>query len=197
MTLTAPALTSAEWTQVVANWTPTGDLELFVNGQSVDTASGLALSRWAGGNPAGLGQFSGTLAIDGPIANPITAVDGDYNGDDVVDLADYVVWRDNLGAPEGTLPNDPNTGAIGSLQYDTWKANFGAEVDVLQLDGEIAILRVYDEILTSQAVLESFNTITGASTGAIVANTAVPEPASVLLLALVAGSGVVVLRRSK
>lgn len=192
VTLEAPALTSAEWTQVVANWTPTGDLELFVNGQSADTTSGLAVGRWAGGNPAGLGQFSGTLAIDGPLGNPVTDLDGDYNGDNVVDIADYVVWRDNLGAEEGTLPNDPNTGAIGTLQYDTWKANFGEELDVLAFDGEIAILRVYDEILTSQDVLDSFNTITGA--GAIAASAAVPEPASVLLLALMATSGVVVRR---
>ncbi|MEX2307982.1 MAG: hypothetical protein WD738_10340 [Pirellulales bacterium] len=37
--------------------------------------------------------------------------DGDYNGDNVVDAADYVVWRKNDGSPGG---------------YDTWRANFGA-----------------------------------------------------------------------
>ena len=56
----------------------------------------------------------------------VPALPGDYNSDGIVNLADYTVWRDNLGAPEGTLANDPNTGAIGLAQYATWKANFGA-----------------------------------------------------------------------
>jgi hypothetical protein len=50
---------------------------------------------------------------------------GDYNGNGIVDAADYTVWRDNLGSPAGTLPNDTDGGAIGSAQYATWKANFG------------------------------------------------------------------------
>ena len=51
---------------------------------------------------------------------------GDYNEDGMVDLADYVVWRNNLGAVAGTLPNDVDGGVIGSAQYLTWKSNFGA-----------------------------------------------------------------------
>lgn len=60
--------------------------------------------------------------------NAITGVflDGDYNRDGIVDAADYTVWRDSLGAAAGTLPNDPNGGAIGEGQYLTWVANFGA-----------------------------------------------------------------------
>ena len=50
---------------------------------------------------------------------------GDYNGDHVVDAADYTVWRDNYGTTN-VLPNDPIGGEIGSDQYDQWKANFGA-----------------------------------------------------------------------
>jgi hypothetical protein len=51
---------------------------------------------------------------------------GDYNGNGTVDAADYVVWRDNLGASEGTLLNDIDGGAIDQDQYDTWRVNFGA-----------------------------------------------------------------------
>ncbi len=52
---------------------------------------------------------------------------GDYNSDDVVNLADYSVWRDSLGA-EVDLPNrDPaNGGVVGVDDYDSWKENFGA-----------------------------------------------------------------------
>ena len=51
---------------------------------------------------------------------------GDYNQNGTVDAADYTLWRDNLGAPAGALPNDVDGGIIGQPQYDTWKANFGA-----------------------------------------------------------------------
>ncbi|MGI9427235.1 MAG: hypothetical protein ACR2NM_01160, partial [Bythopirellula sp.] len=55
----------------------------------------------------------------------ITGLPGDYNNDGSVDAADYVVWRDLLGAVAGTLPNDIDGGSIGSLQYTTWKAHYG------------------------------------------------------------------------
>lgn len=81
------------------------------------------------------GQFN---ALDAPLFAAEAGVDveqllstiaraGDYNGDGVVDTADYAVWRDAEGAPAGTLPNDVNGGAIGNAQYFTWKANFGAQ----------------------------------------------------------------------
>ncbi|MCO6042315.1 M10 family metallopeptidase domain-containing protein [Aeoliella sp. ICT_H6.2] len=50
---------------------------------------------------------------------------GDYNGDGVVNAADYTVWRNNLGSPAGTLPNDPHGSPIGTFQYETWKSSFG------------------------------------------------------------------------
>ena len=57
----------------------------------------------------------------------LTAIlQGDYNENGVVDAADYTLWRDHLGAPAGTLPNDVDGGIIGSAQYNTWKTNFGA-----------------------------------------------------------------------
>lgn len=52
-------------------------------------------------------------------------LEGDYNNDGVVDAADYTYWRDNLGATEGSLPNDPHGGFIGQMQYETWVANYG------------------------------------------------------------------------
>ena len=53
------------------------------------------------------------------------ALPGDYNADGVVNTSDYTVWRDNLGAPAGTLVNDTVGGAIGLAQYNLWKSNFG------------------------------------------------------------------------
>jgi hypothetical protein len=50
---------------------------------------------------------------------------GDYNDDGSVDAADYVMWRKNVGAPAGILPNDIDGGIIGPAQYATWRAYFG------------------------------------------------------------------------
>ena len=55
---------------------------------------------------------------------------GDYNDDGNVDLEDYTVWRDNLGAPAGTLDNDPNNSDVGTAQYALWKQNFGRSLNV-------------------------------------------------------------------
>jgi len=62
---------------------------------------------------------SGAWTVDLPLG-------GDYSGDGVIDAIDYAVWRENLDAPAGTLPNDVDGGPIGSAQYATWRANFGA-----------------------------------------------------------------------
>jgi hypothetical protein len=51
-------------------------------------------------------------------------VNGDYNDDGKVDAADYVVWRKYQGTST-PLPNDPHGGTIGTLQFNTWKSNFG------------------------------------------------------------------------
>lgn len=54
-----------------------------------------------------------------------TVLAGDYNNDGVVNIADYAVWRDNVGATAGALVNDVDGGTIGAAQYATWKTNFG------------------------------------------------------------------------
>ena len=57
-------------------------------------------------------------------------LEGDFNDDGVVDAADYSVWRDSVGQPAGTLPNDPNESPIGPEQYATWLANFRSDFTV-------------------------------------------------------------------
>lgn len=49
---------------------------------------------------------------------------GDYNGNGVIDAADYTVWRDALGGT--TLLNDPTPGTVDESDYTYWKTNFGA-----------------------------------------------------------------------
>jgi hypothetical protein len=54
----------------------------------------------------------------------VDGIAGDYNNNGVVDAADYVVWRENVGTAN-LLPNDPSGGTIGSTQYNTWRSHFG------------------------------------------------------------------------
>ena len=76
----------------------------------------------------GLGSFlvEYSEATDEVVLSDFRAkIPGDYNEDGIVNIVDYAVWRDVVGAPAGRLPNDVDGGFIGAAQYDTWKANFG------------------------------------------------------------------------
>ncbi len=66
-----------------------------------------------------------------PTAEPTpepTPIPGDYNCDGSVDLADYTVWRNNLGSQDGTpCSGDGDAdGDVDSDDYNIWKGNFGA-----------------------------------------------------------------------
>jgi hypothetical protein len=80
---------------------------------------------------------------------------GDFNSNGVVDAADYVMWRKNVGT-NTALPNNLIGGTISVAQYNQWRANFG-------------------------------NTAPGAGSGtSAMAIAAVPEPAALLQIVLVA-----------
>jgi len=55
-------------------------------------------------------------------------VAGDYNGDGLVNAADYTVWRNTLGdsVPNGSGADGNNDGAITSADYDFWKSQYGS-----------------------------------------------------------------------
>jgi len=65
------------------------------------------------------------MATPNPNTAPVemAGLPGDYNENNVVDAADYTVWRNNLGSPNA-LPNDSSPG-VGPDDYDRWKMNFG------------------------------------------------------------------------
>ncbi|TWT75527.1 hypothetical protein Pla123a_30370 [Posidoniimonas polymericola] len=62
-------------------------------------------------------------AVDGGLT-------GDYNGDGVVNAADYTVWRDADGSsvPPGTGADGSGDGLVNGADYDLWVANYGASV---------------------------------------------------------------------
>jgi hypothetical protein len=55
---------------------------------------------------------------------PPPMLPGDYNGDNMVDAADYAVWRDNLDQSV-SLPNDLTPGSVDAADYGVWQTNFG------------------------------------------------------------------------
>lgn len=83
-----------------------------------------------------VGNFSGLdLLIDyqGGDGNDVVLrtvaapLPGDFNNDGRVDLADYTVWRDNLGAASESPINNNGDGLAGvdAADYAVWKTSFG------------------------------------------------------------------------
>jgi hypothetical protein len=94
--------TGTSWTIATYTGTLTGTFENVTNGYDVTYGGGMIT----------------LLSVSVSLA-------GDYNDDGKVDAADYVLWRNNVGAPAGTLSNDIDGGTIGPAQYTTWRVNFG------------------------------------------------------------------------
>ena len=56
-------------------------------------------------------------------------VAGDYNGNGVVDAADYAVWLQNLGSNTALANENPaasTPGVVDQEDYDYWVTRFGA-----------------------------------------------------------------------
>jgi hypothetical protein len=93
-----------------------------------------------------IGSFSGAFAVR-PIGggSPQIALfenipfggtpsAGDYNGNDSVDAADYIVWRETLGETGTSLMADGNgDGVVDAGDYGLWRANFGQSSSALAL----------------------------------------------------------------
>ena len=89
----------------------------------VDRASGNRTVISDGSTGAGT-----TFDLPDPIAVVgMLQLAGDYNGNHVVDAADYVVWRKRLGTTT-TLPGDITPGLISEDDYTVWRMNFGRSV---------------------------------------------------------------------
>ena len=75
-----------------------------------------------------------TVDVGGLLYTQITsfiALPGDFNGDGLVDAADYTVWRDNLGAENESAINfnGDGIGGIDQNDYALWKTNFGTSTN--------------------------------------------------------------------
>lgn len=109
-----------------------GPLEGILDG----TLLGLRVQIW--GNDSGATANGGAGDDYAVLFENIEVIDlnasplpGDYNGDGFVNIADYTVWRDNLGSagPAGDGTGDDLLGIpdgdVDTFDYAFWKANFG------------------------------------------------------------------------
>ena len=100
-------------------FTPTAN-QTVLTATSVDVSGGLNLI-----DPSGLYTLQPS-ATGLPLSLAAGGPTGDYNGNGVVDAADYTMYRDNLGADSGVLQNNDIPGPIDVSHYSQWKNNFGA-----------------------------------------------------------------------
>jgi hypothetical protein len=108
------------------------------------------------------GFDEGDYALAWWIGDATTPLTGDYNGDGFVDAADYTVWRDAFESG-GSLLNDPTPEGVDEDDYDYWRDNFGMTAP------------------TGTGAGAAGHLAPGESPGA---NSAVPEPATIVLLGL-------------
>jgi hypothetical protein len=88
---------------------------------SATVATGISGNHIVGYYIDALGKTHGFLTT--------VPVPGDYNGNGIVDAADYTVWRDTLGSTTDLRANGDNSGAsagkIDQADFTVWKTNFG------------------------------------------------------------------------
>jgi hypothetical protein len=72
------------------------------------------------------GAGTATVFYDNLVLVNLNGLEGDYNGDGVVDAADYTVWRDSLGQTGANLPADGDgDGEVTEADYTFWRERFG------------------------------------------------------------------------
>ena len=73
----------------------------------------------------GLVWDTSQLLVDGSLCACAPLGTGDYNGDGVVDAADYTVWRDTLGSQLDLRADGTGDGMVDEADYVFWNDRFG------------------------------------------------------------------------
>lgn len=112
-------------------------IEAFLGSAGSVLASNATLNLGTAYNTATFGAADGDLVfkfgiaggslITAPVTYVSSAVAGDYNGNGVVDAADYTKWRDTLNAnvTPGSGADGSGNGIVDQADYTFWKTRFG------------------------------------------------------------------------
>ena len=55
----------------------------------------------------------------------IPLVPGDYNGDHIVDAADYLLWRKTFGSRTNLAADGNHDGVVNEVDYSIWRQRYG------------------------------------------------------------------------
>ncbi len=82
------------------------------------------------------GQLNGVLSNNRAIdwvhlivnVGPIAILAGDFNGDGMVNIADYTVWRDTFGSMDDLRADADGNEVVDGEDYDIWRESFGGSL---------------------------------------------------------------------
>ncbi|WP_425397511.1 hypothetical protein [Aeoliella sp.] len=127
--------TEADFVGVAGTLTLGGDLDIsLLDGFDPDSGSWIiaTASAFSGAFDSVTPGFAVSQQGGDLVLSVAAALAGDYNQDGIVNLADYTVWRNNLGATSGpglvadqTGPGGTPDGVVDALDYQLWKDYFG------------------------------------------------------------------------
>jgi len=111
---------SAQWAAGAAN--PTA-VPSFADNWNI-TLSTLALMAYLDGNDRTNLFFANLPEVKAALDTVFVA--GDYNGNGVVDMADYNYWRSTLGSINSLAADGNNNGVVDAADYIIWRNQFNA-----------------------------------------------------------------------
>jgi hypothetical protein len=83
---------------------------------------------------------------------------GDYNGDGLVNIADYTVFRDTLGSTTNLAADGNDSGAVESGDYTYWRQRFGTSGSGAGNGSDTAVPEPAACLLALAAALFGFST---------------------------------------
>ena len=66
---------------------------------------------------------------------------GDYNHDDRVDMADYVLWRDTMNSTSLLAADGSKNGVVDAADYNVWRSNFGLSFPAVEAGSAAGVCR--------------------------------------------------------
>jgi hypothetical protein len=69
-----------------------------------------------------------------------TGLPGDFNNDNLVNAADYTVWRDNQGSTSSLAADASGNGKVDQADYNIWSANYGSSAAATAVPEPTAVL---------------------------------------------------------
>jgi hypothetical protein len=124
---------NGQWIKLTSQATELAEGALDSDGGRLPARRGISLGRiWNSGETPVQDLSIDVRELSGSSAFVIIeqAVDGDFNGNGVVDAADYAVWRNTLfTVVDAYSAADGNgNGVVDTADYLIWRANFGARL---------------------------------------------------------------------